>query len=348
MKISRKTFGVLSNGKTAHLYTLKAGGLKLSVTDWGGHWVSLFAPDKNGKSEDVILGYSTLEGYTHNRVYIGATVGRYANRISGASFQLNGKTYPLCKNDGTATLHGGRRGFDQRLWKADAFEDKGGVFVLLSLNSPDGEEGYPGNMETTVCYGLTKSGELIASYQAKLDAPCPVNLTNHTYFNLAGEGNGTILGHSVKLNAKAYMEVGPDLLPNGKLPPVAGTPFDFTEKKTIGRDIEAAGGGYDHAFVVDREPSDEAGGIYPCGEFSEESSGRIMRIFGSQPSFQFYTGNFLKNIQGKAGGIYDKHSGFCLETQGLPDSPNRPEFPSCIYGPDRPYNEKAVFQFDVM
>jgi aldose 1-epimerase len=342
MKISKKTFGVLSSGKKVFLYTLKAGDLSLSITTYGAHWASLLVPSRKGRRDDLLLGYSTLGGYTHNKPHIGATIGRFANRIGGGSFSLGGKVYNLYKNDGNHSLHGGRRGFDRLLWKAESYEEKDGVFVRFTLDSPDGDEGYPGNCGAMVSYGLTKSNEIIACYEAKVDAESPVNLTNHAYFNLAGEGAGNILSHYVRLCASSYVTVGADLIPTGKFQPVENGPFDFRTPKRISRDLAAAGGGYDHCFVVDGEP----GTLRPCAEVSEETSGRSMRILTTQPGVQFYTGNFLDGVQGKAGSVYGKHDGFCLETQHIPDSPNKPDFPSAIFGPDRDYHEKSLFTFD--
>ncbi|GHT79050.1 aldose 1-epimerase [Spirochaetia bacterium] len=352
MKITKKTFGVLSDGKKSHIYTLKAGDLSLSIAEFGGQWVSLMVPSRTGKVNDVLLGYPTLEGYTHNAAFFGATVGRFGNRIGNARFSLEGRTYNLYKNDGEHSLHGGRRGFDKLPWRAEPYEEKDGVFIRLELDSPDGDEGFPGNLKAVVSYGLTKSNEIIADYQAKVDAPSPVNLTNHAYFNLAGEGEGDILSHKALFHASSYVAVDSSLIPTGKLQSVQNGPFDFRIQKPIGKDIEAAGG-YDHCFVVDgltspsgpTGPSD-VGTLRPCAEITEERSGRIMRLFTTQPGVQFYTGNFLSGVPGKPGSVYGKHTGFCLETQHFPDSPNRPEFPSAIFGPGRDYHEKSVFAFD--
>ncbi|MDL2228880.1 galactose mutarotase [Treponema sp. OttesenSCG-928-L16] len=341
MKISRKQFGMLSSGKKVHLYVLEAGDLKLSISTFAGSLVSLMVPSKSGHLDDVLLGFSVLEPYLNNKPHFGTTVGRFANRIGGGAFSLNGKDYTLYKNNGKNTLHGGRRGFDKLLWKADAYEEDDGVFVSLELKSPDGDEGFPGKLKARVSYGLTKSNELIADYQARVDAPCPVNLTNHAYFNLAGEGSGDILSHEIMLNASSYIGVDKDLIPTGALVPVEGGPFDFRIRKPIGRDIAAAGGGYDHCFALDGD----YGELRLCAEVFENRSGRSMRVLTTQPGVQFYTGNFLDGIPGKAGSLYDKHAGFCLETQHYPDSPNQPGFPSAIFGPERDYHEKAVFAF---
>ncbi|MDR0600732.1 MAG: galactose mutarotase [Treponema sp.] len=365
MNISKKPFGVLSDGSKVFLYTLRAGDLSLSLSSFGAVWTSLLVPGKTGR-EDVLLGFSSLEGYLHRSAYFGATIGRFAGRVGGAAFSLGGKTYGLYKNEGENTLHGGRRGFDKRLWKAFPYTDGEGVFVRFELESPDGEGGFPGNLRAAVTYGLNGANEITARYQAWVDAPCPVNLTNHAYFNLAGEGNGDILSHELRLRASSYVEVGPDRIPTGRLLPVEGTPFDFRSSKPIARDYAAVhggrppapGDGYDHCFVLDgdarfpgpgREP--EAGRIRdpagpaapPRAEVREPHSGRVLKVAASQPGVQFYAGSFLDGVLGKTGSVYGKNAGFCLETQHFPDSPNKPEFPSAIFGPDREYHEKAVF-----
>jgi len=342
MNISTKTFGVLATGQKTRLYTLTAGDLSLSISTLGAAWTALTVPSRKTGAEDVLLGFPTLAGYAGANPFFGATVGRFANRIGGAAFTLGGKRYALARNDGEHSLHGGRVGFDKRVWAAEAYEERGGVFVRFELDSPDGEEGYPGRLRAAVTYGLTPANEISVDYAATVDAPCPVNFTNHSYFNLAGAGKGDVLSHEVALNAASYLEVDAGLIPTGKLLPVAGGPFDFRARKVVKRDIAAAGGGYDHCFVVDGEP----GKLRSCGEVWEESSGRSMKVFTTHPGAQFYTGNMLTPTLGKAGSEYDKHSGFCLETQHFPDSPNRPEFPSAVFGPDRDYYEKTVFAFD--
>jgi aldose 1-epimerase len=343
VKINRKTFGLLSSGVKVYLYTLKMDDLSLSVSSWGATLTSLEVPSRKTGREDVLLGYATLEGYIHNRPYIGGTIGRFANRIGDARFFLRDRRYTLYKNDGEHCLHGGRRGFDKRLWKADAYEERDGVFVRFELESPHGDEGFPGNFKAAVSYGLTKSREVIADYKAKVDAPCPVNLTNHAYFNLAGEGQRDILSHEVCIHASSYLPVDKTLRPTGEIKPVEAGPFDFRTRKLVRLDIEAVeGGGYDHCFVIDGEP----GKLRPCAEVFESRSGRTMRVFTTQPGVQFYTGNQLREVRGKAGSVYRQHDGFCLETQGFPDAPNRQDFPSAIFGPDRDYHEKTLFAFD--
>lgn len=344
MKVSEKNFGVLYNGKKVSLYTLKAGDLSLTLSSFGAAMVSLFVPSRRFPKEDVLLGYSTLDGYTSNTPFLGASIGRFGNRIGGASFTLDGDTYNLYKNDGENTLHGGRRGFDKRIWSVESYEEDDGVFVRFELESPDGEEGYPGNLDAVISYGLTKSNEIIIDYKASVDKKCPVNLTNHAYYNLAGEGKGNILGHEVCIHAFRCVEVNDNLIPTGNTPSILGGPFDFTARKGIGKDIVQTGIGYDHCYIIDGYSED--GTLKPCAEVFEPLSGRSMKVFTTQPGVQFYTGNFLNDERGKLGSIYGKHAGFCLETQHLPDSPNQPSFPSCVFGPDKDYHEKAIFAFD--
>jgi aldose 1-epimerase len=346
MKITQKQFGTLSDGSEVQLFTLEGGDVRFSMTDFGAVWTSLVVPSKKGGRDDILLGYSSLEGYFYNNPHLGATIGRFANRIGNGTFSLDGKKYTLPKNDGENTLHGGRRGF-KKLWKAEPYTDRKGVFVRFELASPDGEEGFPGNLRAIVTYGLNHDNEISALYEARVDAPSPVNITNHWYGNLAGEGNGDILSHELKLFSSAYVESNEALLPTGKLNAVKGTPFDFTEFKSVGRDFAAVcggdtaaiGKGYDHCFVTDGS----IGELRPCAEVRDPKSGRGIRVATTQPGVQFYSGNFLNGVIGKAGSVYQKNAGFCLETQHFPDSPNRGEFPSAIYGPDRPYREKVVF-----
>ena len=342
MKITRKPFGVLSSGGKIHLYTLEAGDLSLSVSSLGATLTSLQVPSRKRKKEDILLGYSTLEGYIHNTAFLGVTVGRFANRIKNSRFSLNDREYFLHKNDNEHCLHGGKRGFDKLIWKANAYEERDGVFVRLELTSPHEDEGFPGNLKAAVSYGLTRSHEVIADYMAKVDTHCPINLTNHAYFNLAGEGNEDILSHELILHAASYIPVDETLIPTGEIKSVEGTPFDFRHRKTIKKDFAEINGGYDHCFVVDGE----IGKLRLCAEVFEGKSGRAMKVYTTQPGVQFYTGNFLNGINGKISSVYNKHSGFCLETQHFPDSPNQANFPSAIFGPERHYHEKAVFTFD--
>ena len=339
MKINKKTFGILSNGKKVNLYVLKAGDLKLCLSSFGATWTSLILPSQSGEKADVMLGFSDFSGYLNNTPYMGVTVGRFANRIKGSSFSLNGKIYRPDNNVESYTLHGGFKGFDKMLWKSEAYEENDGVFVRFELESPDGDCGFPGNLRAAVSYGLTKSNEIIAVYEAKADEPTPINLTNHAYFNLAGEGKGTILNHEVCLHSSSYVEIDDNLIPTGRLLPVRDTPFDFRKRKVVKT-------GYDHCFTVDGD----TGKLRPAAEVFEPASGRKMRVFTTQPGIQFYTGKNLPDppgIPGKAGSFYSRNTGFCLETQHFPDSPNQKDFPSCIFGPDRDYYEKSVFAFEI-
>ena len=345
MKINKKTFGVLSYGKKVHLYTIKAGDLSLSISTLGAAWTSLLVPSREKGTDDILLGFSSFNGYVNNDQYFGVTVGRFANRIGGAKFSLKGKEYELQDNDGENTLHGGLLGFDKKVWKAEAYEEKDGVFVRFELKSHDGDEGFPGNLKAVVCYGLTKSNEIVADYEAKVDAPCPVNLTNHAYFNLAGEGRGVnIHATELKLYCSSYIETNKDLIPTGNILSVEGTPFDFKNPKPIGKDIASLSAvkGYDNCFVVNGEP----GKLRPVAELFEPYSRRAMSVFSTQPGVQFYSGNRIPSMHGKIGSVYGLHSAFCLETQHFPDSPNHKEFPSAIFGPERDYHERAVFAFE--
>jgi len=339
MKIDKKTFGTLSNGKKAKLWVLRAGDLKLSLTNIGAAWTSLIVPSHRGK-DDITLGYSTLDGYFNNTPYLGVTVGRFANRISGAAFKLNGETYRLEANNGNNSLHSGSKGFSIQRWKSEAYEENEGVYVRFELESPDGDGGFPGRMNTVVSYGLTKSNEIICDYHASLNKPCPVNLTNHAYFNLAGEGSGDILSHEVLLRSSSYVEVDNDSIPTGRVLPVDGTEFDFRVSRKI-KDNKKQFNEYDHCFVTDGKP----GELRPCAEVYEPKTRRAMKVYTTQPGVQFYTGKYL-NINGKSGSRYAQFSGFCLETQHYPDTPNHDNFPSCVASPLHDYHEKAVFTFD--
>ena len=351
MKVTKKNFGLLSNGKKVFLYTLKAGDLTLSLSSFGAAWTSLLVPSHKSGKADVLLGFSGFDGYLHNGPFLGVTVGRFANRIGGGNFYIDGHCYQLEKNDGQNTLHSGRRAFDKLLWESESYEEKGGIYVRFELDSPDGDCGFPGNVKAAVTYGLTKANELVAMYEASADAPTPINLTNHAYFNLAGEGNGNILSHEVKLDSSSYLEVDDSLIPTGRLLPVRDSAFDFRQSKPVKQDLKPEYGGnggssapegYDHCFIVDGDH----GKLRSCAEVREPDSGLVMKVFTTQPAVQFYTGNMLPGLSGKAGSVYSKHSGFCLETQHFPDSPNKHDFPSCIIGPNKQYKEKSVFAFD--
>ena len=347
MEFSKRIFGTLSNGKDVHLYTLKAGDMSLSLSTLGATLTSLMVPSRVHGTDDVLLGFSSFDRYVNNTNFFGVTVGRFANRIGGAKFSLGGKEYSVSPNKIDYSLHGGRMGFSRLLWKAETYDEDDGIFVRFELESHDGDQGYPGNLKVAVSYGLTKANELVAVYEAKVDAPCPVNLTNHAYFNLAGEGRGMdVLSTELKLNCSSYVEVDESFIPTGRILSTESTPLDFKNCKTLGRDIQPLFqtnmGGYDHCFVIDGEP----GVLRPFGEVHEPFTGRCMKGFTTQPGVQVYTGNMLKSVEGKIGSVYTKNWGLCLETQHFPDSPNQSGFPSAIFGPDRDYHEKTVFAFD--
>lgn len=349
MGIQKLVFGQLDDGRPVHLYTLtNAGGMEVNVTDYGATLVSLVVPDRNGKPADVILGYDTLEDYVAGNYYFGCIVGRYANRIARGKFWLNGTEYRLAINDGDNHLHGGRGGFDKVVWRAQAFEDSGDIGVRLSYLSPDGEEGYPGNLVCIVIYSLSAANELRIDYHATTDKPSIVNLTNHAYFNLAGAGSGQILGHELLICADRFTPVDSSQIPTGELKSVAGTPFDFNRPTAIGARIHhddaqlIFGKGYDHNWVLRRDSA----GLSLAASAYERRSGRRLEVYTTQPGLQFYSGNFLDNrIAAKAGQIYNHRGGFCLETQHFPDSPNQPAFPSVVHQPGSPYEHTTIYKF---
>lgn len=342
-----KTFGTLDDGREVKLVTLSAGELTLTVSSLGATLVSLSVPSRLHGVDDVLLGYDGLEGYSANRYYLGTTVGRFANRINGARFSLNGREYGVSANKPDCSLHGGVMGFSKLLWSADTYRDSDAVFARFELFSPDCDQGYPGNLKASVSYGLNAENELLAHYEAVCDAPCPVNLTHHAYFNLAGQGrNIDVLSTRVKLYSSSYVEVDDHFIPTGRLKSVEGTPLDFRTEKPIGQDIaplaESSLGGYDHCMAADGE----FGTLRPFGEFFEPLTGRRMKMSLTQPGVQFYTGNMLPGIAGKGGTVYGRYSGFCVEPEFFPDTPNQPAFPNAVFGPGRDYNEKAVYKFE--
>jgi len=342
MSIERKSFGTLGTGEEVSLFILKSGSIEASFTDYGAILVSLLLPAGKGMKDDIVLGFATLAGYAGKHPFFGATVGRFANRIGKACFSLDGKEYKLDANNGQNHLHGGFKGFDKHIWKAEAFEENGEPTVLFSRASPDGEEGYPGNLEAIARYSLMSNGSLRIRLEATTDAPTIVNLTNHSYFNLRGEGRCNILNHELKLKASRYIPVGTDLIPTGEMASVMNSPFDFLEPMRIGSRIEAAGG-YDHCYIIDRKS--DTSEIAEFGEVREPVTGRKMNVATTLPGVQFYSGNSLSLIQGKRGSLYDKHAGFCLETEFFPDSPNRPSFPSSIVRPGQVWSHETRYGF---
>src|SRR5213082_2152390 len=351
--IARTPFGSTERGEAVSAYTLKnAHGIELQVLDYGGIIVSLRVPDRTGRLGDVALGFDSLADYQRGSPYFGALIGRYGNRIARGRFTLDGRTYTLATNNGPNHLHGGVRGFDKVVWAAAPFERGDSVGLVLSYTSPDGEEGYPGTLRATVTYTLTNANELIFDYHATTDRATPVNLTQHSYFNLAGDGKGDILGHVVTLNADRFTPVDSTLIPTGELKSVAGTPFDFRKPTPIGARIDQDdvqlryGPGYDHNFVLNKsgdghEPT-FAARVY------EPATGRVMEIYTTEPGLQFYSGNFLDGtLHGKKGVVYRRRYGFAMETQHFPDSPNKPGFPSTILRPAEQYRSRTIYKFGV-
>jgi aldose 1-epimerase len=346
--ISKTQFGMIE-GKPAELYTMKnAHGLEVRAMNFGGIIVSLRVPDKNGKLDDVVLGYDKAEEYRENPAHFGGIIGRYANRIAGGKFTLDGVSYTLARNNGPNTLHGGIRGFDKVFWQAEPFEKAHEVGVAFTYISKDGEEGFPGNLRTKVTYTLNDQDELTFDYEATTDKATPINLTQHTYFNLAVEGNGDVLGDELTLNADRFTPVDKNLIPTGELRPVQGTPLDFTKPTTIGARINdkyeqmVLANGYDHNFVIRRKGD----GLAFAARVREPKSGRILEVYTNQPGIQIYSGNFLDGtITGKHGHVYQQHYGLALETQHFPDSPNHPDFPSTILRPGETFQSRTMYRF---
>jgi aldose 1-epimerase len=350
--INRAPFGKLPDGTAVEVLTLtNAHGVEVRAITYGGIIVSLRVPDRNGQLDDVVLGYDSLDGYLRSSPYFGAIVGRYGNRIAGARFVLDGTTYRLAANDGRNHLHGGIKGFDKVVWEASPFQSDSGVGVAFTHTSPDGDEGYPGTLRVQVRYTLTDRDELIVDYDATTDKATPLNLTQHTYFNLAGDGRRDVLDHVVWINADGFTPVDSALIPTGSIDSVAGTPLDFRTPTAIGARIEqdypqlrVGAGGYDHNFVLRRE----GGGLGHAARVEEPTTGRTLDLYTTEPGLQFYAGNFLDgSITAKGGHVYRRRFGFCLETQHYPDSPNHPQFPSTILRPGDEYQSRTVFAFGV-
>jgi aldose 1-epimerase len=323
--------------------------MEVSITNFGATVVTLRVPDRAGKAADVVLGYDTLEGYENGKSYFGATVGRYANRIGGGKFSIDGKEYILPKNDGNNTLHGGIVGFNKKIWKARELPSNDAAALELSYLSPDGEEGFPGTLSVKVAFTLpANSNELKIDYTATTDKDTVLNLSNHSYFNLAGEGVGNILDQVLTLHAKRFTPVDKTLIPTGELRDVAGTPLDFNSATAIGKRINedheqlVFGKGYDHNWVL---PSGGGKGLTIAAEAYEPKSGRMLEVLTTELGVQFYSGNFLDGSAGKGGKTYPRRSAFCLETQHFPDSPNHSNFPSTLLKPNAVFHSQTVFRF---
>ncbi len=343
MNVKQSVFGTLPDGKIVNQFIISNDKMSFSVIEYGAIITSICVPDRKGKISDVSLGFDTLEDYvTRNDKYFGAIVGRFANRIKGASFILNNRTYQLDKNDNDNCLHGGKNGYDKMFWQGQIFKSAAGTGVKFFRKSENGEQGFPGNLSIEIEYILTENNEIVMNYNAKTDKDTPVNLTNHTYFNLAGNGNGSIRNHVLFLDSDKYLTVDKFLIPDGNIVSVTNNAFDFTSAKEIGKEIDSiSGGGYDHCFVL-------SGNIEKCAaRVYEPKSGRLMEMYTDQPGVQFYSGNFLGGIKGKNNKKYNIHDGFCLETQQFPDAPNKSAFPSCIITSQKPYSAKTIYKFSV-
>jgi aldose 1-epimerase len=350
--ISKEPFGTLEDGTKVDRYTLTSGrGVRVRIITYGGIVQTLETPDRHGRRANVVLGFPTLKDYVdlNGGPYFGAIIGRYANRIAKGRFTLDGTTYQLALNNDENSLHGGLKGFDTKVWDAQPVKARDSVGLRLQYTSVDGEENYPGTLKTTVTYTLTTDDRLRVDYQAATDKATIVNLTNHSYFNLAGEGTGTIYDHRLTLNASRYTPVDPTLIPTGELAPVRGTPFDFTRAHSIGERIRVndpqllIGQGYDHNFVLDQP---RAGALTEAARVTEPRSGRVLTISTTEPGMQFYSGNFLDgSFAGTSGRVYRQGDGFALETQHFPDSPNQPDFPSTVLRPGETFGSTTVYAF---
>ncbi|WP_435018842.1 aldose epimerase family protein [Tundrisphaera sp. TA3] len=342
-RVETMEFGKMPDGTPVEQYTLTNGKVTAKVITLGGIVTELIVPDRDGRPGDVVLGFDKLESYIAPHPYFGAIVGRVANRVAKGKFTLDGKEYSLAVNNGPNSLHGGKKGFDKVVWKAKDTTGPDGPAITLSYTSPDGEEGYPGNLSVTVTYTVTEDNALKIDYTATTDKPTPVNLTNHSYFNLDGPASGKILDHKVQLFADEYTPVDAEMIPTGKLESVKQTPLDFTTTMPVGArfgDLHTDPVGYDHNFVLKGE------GLKPAARVMSDKSGRVLEVSTTEPGIQFYTGNFLDgSVTGKKGVVYAKNQAFCLEAQHYPDSVNHPDFPSTILKPGETYKQTTIYKF---
>lgn len=339
MKINDEVFGTLEDGTLIRKYTISNESMCFSAIDYGCIITSICTPDKIGKLNDIVLGFDSLEEYlTKNDKYFGAIVGRFANRISNACFSIDKRTYQLDANDNGNCLHGGTNGYDRMVWNSQIIKDERGVGIKFSRISENGEQGFPGTVHFNVSYILTENNEIICEYIGKTDQNTPINLTNHSYFNLAGNGSGTIKNHIMKIKSDSYLTVDDKLIPDGKISPVKNTPFDFNESKEIGQDIDKIEPGYDHCYVLNN-------GFDNYITVYEPNSCRALDVYTNQPGVQLYTGNFLDGLIGKNGKSYKKHEGFCLETQQFPNAPNQKDFPNCFIDRNNKYYAKTIYKF---
>ena len=348
-----RLFGTTSDGQAVKLFTLKnKNGAELQVINFGAIVLSLKVPDRNGQLADVTLGCDQLSDYESKTPYFGAVVGRYGNRIAKGQFTLEGQTYTLATNNGPNALHGGLKGFDKVVWQAQAVQASDGPAVEFSYLSKDGEEGYPGSLAVKMVYTLTDKNEFKIQYTATTDKPTVVNITHHSYFNLAGAGEGDILGHEMMINADRFTPVDATLIPTGELKPVQGTPMDFTKPMAIGARVNQDneqlkfGGGYDHNWVINQQ---QAGELTAAVRVVEPKSGRVLEVLTTEPGVQFYCGNFLDGtLTGKGGKVYKHRYGFCLEPQHFPDTPNHTNFPSCVLRPGQTYTQTTIYRFSTV
>lgn len=349
--VTKQVFGAAPSGQQIYLYTLRnSKGLEAAITNYGGRLVSLKTPDRQGKFDDIVLGFDSAQEYLQNNPFFGAIAGRYANRIANGEFKLDGVTYKLARNNGPNTLHGGLKGFDKKVWSAHEARSKEGPEVVLQYLSKDGEEGFPGDLEVTVTYTLTENNELKIDYDATTDKDTVLNLTNHSYFNLSGQGTGSILNDVVTINADKFLPADENLIPTGEIRSVAGTPFDFRKPTAIGAHIDDKdpqlkfAKGYDQTFVLNRTGA----GPSLAARVTDPHSGRVLEVLTTQPGVQFYTANHMQGpVRGKGGAAYGFRSAFCLETQHFPDSPNKPNFPSTELKPGERFHSVTVFKFSV-
>ncbi len=343
MDLTISDFGTTPDNDPISRYDIENdGGINISVIPFGATCIDTLIPDKSGKKESITLGFDTLDEYLQPHPFFGVTVGRFANRIAYGRFVLNRVTYQLSLNDGVNHLHGGIIGFDKKMWNAQPFQEDGRIGVQFTCESPDMEEGYPGNLQVVTTYSLDHDNTLTIEYRAVSDKPTPVNLTNHCYWNLKGAGSGPIYDHELTLSADRYIPVTSALIPSGEKAEVAGTPFDFRSGKRIGSDIDKIGG-YDHCFIINASSEKLA----PAAVLYDPDSGRKMEIHTTQPGIQCYTGNFLNGIQGRNGKVYNQHGAVCLETEGYPDAVNRQSFPSVILQPGELYREVTTHRFSI-
>jgi len=343
IKIDKTLYGRI-DGRDIYLFTLAStNNMTVKITNFGGIVTSIMLPDKEGNIDDIVLGFDSLRYYTEVHPYFGCIAGRFANRIAGGKFSVDGMTYQLAINNGPNHLHGGISGFDKKIWQAEEIREGDEAGIELTYTSPDGEEGYPGELKVKVIYSLTPDNELKIKYFAQSSKPTPVNLTHHSYFNLGGAGTGDILDHELWINANRYTVVNDQLIPTGEIREVSGTPMDFLEPKTVGLDMAKVDGGYDHNFALNT-----TGELIKAAVLSDPETGRWMEVYTDQPGMQFYSGNFLDGtLTGKNGKAYQKHYGLCLETQHFPDSPNQPVFPNTILRPGETFQSETIYKFGI-